>query len=168
MELFLMRHGAAVARGTKGYDEDRHRPLLAAGAREVKAIAKSMRAWGLEFDLILSSPYVRARQTAEIVAAGIKPKGRVKLSDDLTPNGDIGDLLHNLKSLVHSPDRLLLVGHAPHLGLMISFLLTGSEAGAVIELKKAGLCKLEANRLRAGRCASLCWLLTPRQLLRMS
>jgi phosphohistidine phosphatase SixA len=60
----------------------------------------------------------------------------------------------------------VLVGHEPFLSGLISVLLTG-KPGMKIDFKKAALCKLSVEELRFGDCASLCWLLTPRQLGRL-
>ena len=68
MELYILRHAIAVERGSPGFEEDSTRPLTPAGEGKMRQIAKGMRALSVDPDLILSSPYVRARQTAEIVA----------------------------------------------------------------------------------------------------
>ena len=68
MKLYILRHGIAVEPGTPGYETDADRPLTSEGERKMRQIAGAMEALELSFDLILSSPYLRARQTAEIVA----------------------------------------------------------------------------------------------------
>jgi phosphohistidine phosphatase len=72
MEIFLLRHGLAVERGTPGFKDDALRPLTPKGRRQLRKIAAAMKKWICACDLILSSPLVRAKQTAEIVAAGIE------------------------------------------------------------------------------------------------
>ena len=74
MDLYLLRHGIAVEPGSPGYAKDADRPLTPEGERKLGQIAEAMEALELSFDLILSSPYVRARQTAEIVAATLKAR----------------------------------------------------------------------------------------------
>ena len=64
MNLYILRHGIAVERGTPGYAKDADRPLTLEGERKLQLIAQAMKALDLAFDLILSSPYLRARQTA--------------------------------------------------------------------------------------------------------
>ena len=127
-----------------------------------KAVA-AMKKLELSFDLIVSSPFVRARQTAEIVAAGLKLKKRLEFSDGLTPDGDFEALIRELNALKPAPKELLLVGHEPHLSRFIALLCSGN-LNATIEMKKGGLCKLESERLVPGHCARLDWLLTPSQL----
>jgi phosphohistidine phosphatase len=122
-----------------------------------------MRALELRFDLILSSPLIRARQTAEIVAKELKSKQRIVLANELSPGGGVKKLVQKISGLKSSPENLLLVGHEPDLGQLISLLVTGKTGGGFV-LKKGGLAKLELATLRAGKCATLAWLLTPGQM----
>lgn len=161
MELYFLRHGIAVERGTPGYKDDSERPLTPKGRRQLKKIATAMRRMELEFDIILSSPYARAKETAELVAGRYKQKRRVAFSDSLKPGGNGKNLVHQLSKL--SGEKILLVGHEPDLSRLIALLIAGDESIA-IDFKKAGLCKLEIVKLRHGRCATLAWLLTPGQM----
>lgn len=164
MEIYVLRHGLAVARGTDEYKDDSQRPLTVEGRKKMRRIAKAVRRTEVSFDLILASPYVRARQTAAIVANVLRAEKRLKFSDHLAADGDAEDLIDQLKGLYHSPRHVLLVGHEPYLSGLISVLLTGAPDLA-LTLKKGGLCKLTAPRLTYARCATLEWLLTPRQLI---
>ncbi len=166
MNLFLLRHGLAVERGTAGCEKDPDRPLTPKGERRLGRIADAMEAMGLTFDLILSSPYLRARQTAEIVAETFGLRKKLMFSEDLTPTGDAKALIATLNKPDPRPDNVLLVGHEPYLSGLISTLATG-DGHSAIDLKKGGLCKLEVESLRYGRCATLAWLLTPRQMALM-
>jgi phosphohistidine phosphatase len=163
MNLFILRHALAVERGTAGYEKDADRPLTPKGERRTWRAADAMEALGISFDLILTSPYLRARQTAEIVAEAFKAKKKLEFSDELTPNGDPKRLIEQLDTLKPVPRSLLLVGHEPYLSGLISTLLAG-DAKVAMDFKKGGLCKLEIETLRYGRCATLAWLLTPRQM----
>jgi len=164
MELYILRHAIAVDRGTPGYDDDSQRPLTSEGRKKMRCIAKGMKALELKFDLILSSPYVRAKETAEIAAQVLQAQRKLKFSDDLAVDGDPRVLI---KSLERSPKRVLLVGHEPYLSDLASLLISGANS-ANLKLKKGGLCKLTADRLTFGLCAELEWLLTPRQLVRLA
>lgn len=163
MNIFILRHGIAAERGTPGFDNDADRPLLPKGGRRLRAAAAAMEKMELSFDLILSSPFVRARQTAEIIAKELKLKKRLQFTDALAPDGSFKNLVRQLNELRPAPENVLLVGHEPYLSRLISLLISGDEH-AVVEMKKGGLCKLEASSLRAGRCAKLAWLLTPAQV----
>jgi phosphohistidine phosphatase SixA len=106
---------------------------------------------------------VRARQTAEFVAGELKLKKRLKFSDELQPDGSAKNLLRQLHDLKPEPENILIVGHEPYLSCLISLLASGDENMA-IDFKKGGLCKLEVEKLRTGKCARLAWLLTPKQM----
>ena len=159
MELYILRHGIAVERGTPGYKKDSDRPLTPEGEEKMRQIANAMRGMDLKFDLILSSPYARAEQTAKIVAGELDED--VSYSDYLVPGGNALELIGEIND--ERAQRVLLVGHEPDLSSLISVLITGgSDAG--IELKKGGLCRLTTEKLVFGKCARLNWLLTPKQL----
>jgi phosphohistidine phosphatase len=166
MDLYILRHGIAVEPGTPGYENDADRPLTSEGERKLRQIADAMEAMELSFDRIISSPYLRARQTAEIVAEALDARKRLELSDTLTPGGSMRRLVELLHRLKPSPDSVLLVGHEPYLSGLISLLVTGQETSAVV-MKKGGLCKLATDSLKHGRCAALQWLLTPKQMALM-
>ena len=133
-------------------------------SRRIPAAAAAMKKLGLSFDLILSSPFLRARQTAEIVAGELRLKKRLEIFDELVPGGNSRALMQALSELKPAPENVLLVGHEPHLSRLISLLVSGNADAAAIEMKKGGLCKLEAAELRNGQCARLIWLLTPAQM----
>jgi phosphohistidine phosphatase len=167
MNLYLLRHGIAVERGTPGHARDADRPLTGEGERKLKDIGAAMRRLELRFDLILSSPYVRARQTADIVAEVLQARKTIEFSDSLVPGGSTRELVELLDRLRPAPDNVLLVGHEPYLSGLISLLVSGKE-GFLVVLKKGGLCKLATESLRHGRCAALEWLLTPKQMILMT
>ena len=164
MNLYLLRHGIAADPGATGCEDDSERPLIPKGERRLRAAAAAMKKLGLSFDLILSSPFLRARQTAEIVAGELRLKKRLEIFDELVPGGNSRALMQALSELKPAPENVLLVGHEPHLSRLISLLVSGNADAAAIEMKKGGLCKLEAAELRNGQCARLIWLLTPAQM----
>jgi phosphohistidine phosphatase len=159
MEIYILRHGIAVERGTSGHKKDSDRPLTLEGEDKMHQIAKAILGMELKFDLILSSPYKRAEQTANIVASELDEE--VTFSEFLEPDGNALELIAEIND--EKPQRVLLVGHEPYLSQLISVLTTGG-SDATIELKKGGLCKLTTDKLTFGRCATLHWLLTPRLL----
>ena len=163
MNLYILRHGIAVEPGSPGYAKDADRPLTPEGERKLLQIAKAMEALDLTFDLILSSPYLRARQTAEVVAEARKAHKRLEYSDSLIPGGSTKKLVEFLDRLQPTPESVLLVGHEPFLSGLVSLLVAGNEGFCVV-MKKGGLCKLAIDSLKHGRCAVLEWLLTPKQM----
>jgi phosphohistidine phosphatase len=167
MNLFVLRHGIAVEPGTPGYKKDSDRPLTTKGKRQLRQIADAVKEMDLSFDLILSSPFLRAKQTAEIVAKPLKSRKRLAFSDELTPSGSPKALIRQLNEVRPAPENVLLVGHEPYLSQLVALLISG-RATASIDLKKGGLCKLEAGPLRYDHCAKLTWLLTPNQMKLMA
>ena len=157
-ELLLFRHGIAAERAKPSADAradlkvDGERALTAVGRSRSRAVADQLLRLGLGADRLLSSPLVRARQTAEIaMAAGLA--SRLELDGALAPGGDPLPLV-----LACRCSRLMLVGHEPDLGHLACRLL-GAPAGA-IQLKKAGLALIVLTPM-----PSLRLLLTPRLLL---
>jgi phosphohistidine phosphatase len=165
MNLYILRHGLAVERGTPGYKKDSDRPLTAKGKRRMWQIAEAIEAMELNFDMILSSPFLRARQTAEIVAETFELRKKLALTEALTPDGNPKLLVEQLNKL--KVKDILLVGHEPYLSQLIGLLVSGN-TNIALDFKKSGLGKLEAETLRCGRCAMLAWLLTPRQMMLMA
>jgi phosphohistidine phosphatase len=165
MNLFLLRHGLAVEPDALGHDEDAERPLTPKGEHKLLCAAQTMKALGLSFDLILSSPRLRARQTAAIVANALDAKDRLELSHSLVPGAAAQDIIECLRRSP-MPGEVLLVGHEPGLSQLISLLVAG-DSSLSIAMKKGGLCKLSVESLKAGRCAALEWLLTPKQMALM-
>jgi phosphohistidine phosphatase len=163
MNLYLLRHGTATEPEMAGYKPDSERPLTAKGKNRLRTTAKAMEALDLSFDLILSSPFRRAKQTAEIIAKNFKLRKKLAFSDNLTPAGNPRLLIQQLNQFRPEPENVLLVGHEPYLGQLIALLAAGNTR-LEIDFKKGGLCKLEAESLLYGRCAKLVWLLTPRQM----
>jgi len=166
MRLSLLRHGIAADRASPEYENDSERPLTPKGERRMRRIAKGIQASGQSYDLILSSPYLRAKQTAEIVAQVLSTPEGVLLVETLTPEGNPRQLIEALRTDHREREDVLLVGHEPYLSRLISTLLTGSPNLSVV-MKRGGVCALDVETLRFGRCASLISLLGPRQLRRL-
>ncbi len=160
MELYILRHAIAVARGTEGFPDDSDRPLTDKGMAKLRRVTRGMRALDLSFDLILTSPYLRALQTAEIVAADVGARKTLERTPHLAPDGDPRALIDLVRSRSGARARVLVVGHEPYLSQLVSVLVSGDEH-ATITMRKAGLCKLAAQSLRYARCASLEWVLPP-------
>jgi phosphohistidine phosphatase len=167
MNLYLLRHGIAVDPSAPDFANDAERPLTPKGRRRLRQIAEAMGALKISFDLILSSPYVRARQTAEIVTKALKRKKKLKFTEELTPGGNPRSVIQQLNDLRPRPKNVLLVGHEPYLSKLIA-LLTAGNTSMEIDLKKGSLCKLETESLRYARCATLVCLLAPRHLALMA
>ena len=131
----------------------------------MRRAAQGMQALGLKFDAIFSSPYLRARQTAEIVSQVYKIKNKkIHITNNLLPPASIEELLREIFAMGGGPIKtVLFIGHEPHLTEMISCLLKCSKP-LVIDFKKGGLCCLSVRQSRSHPSAVLNWLLTPTQL----
>ncbi|RME92410.1 MAG: phosphohistidine phosphatase SixA [Verrucomicrobia bacterium] len=163
MKLYLLRHGKAEPREGPGLRDDASRALTPEGRRRVELAARGMRRMGLRFDRILSSPLVRARETAEIVAAVLDAGVEVEFSKWLAEDDRQVELIQEIRSLRPPPENLLLVGHEPWLSELVALLIGGGPM-LPIRFKKSGLACLSINALEPGPCGVLEWLLAPRQL----
>lgn len=166
MVLYILRHAIAVEHGTPGYKDDSQRPLTEKGAKKMRRIAEGMLALDLSFDVILSSPFTRAKQTAEIVAGVFHARKKLEFTHHLEVGGDPEKLIEAINENHGSESRLVLVGHEPYLSGLVSMLIAGA-GNLDITMKKGGLCKLSVAGLHYGRCATLEWLLSPGQLVRI-
>src|SRR5262249_4821968 len=122
----------------------------------------------LKFNVILTSPLLRCRQTAEAVAEVLDLQHRVKIMDSLAPGrsfatGEGGHAEIFLELGAYQFDRALLVGHQPDLSELASFLLTGNR-NLNVEFKKGSICAIEVARLPPRGPALLKWMMTPKQL----
>ncbi len=162
MKLYLIRHSNAIDLGTDGYEEDSQRPLTEKGHEKMKKIASALKSLGLNPNLILSSPYVRASQTAEILAKVLKHRKEISYSNLLIPSRNPDEIIGEINEK-YMVDELLLVGHEPCLSGLIGMLISGNPEAA-INIKNGGVCCLSADDLRVERKAVLEWLLTPKIL----
>lgn len=166
MNLYIIRHAIAVEPGTPGFEEDSQRPLTEKGRNKMQAIARGLYALDMNLDLILSSPYLRARETADILADVFKMKAKLALSENLIPMSHTDRLIGEI-SEKYSVDSLAVVGHEPALSALISTLLAGN-LSLLVNMKKGGVCCLTLDNLHHEPRAMLEWLLTPAQLLKLA
>ena len=160
MNLYIIRHAAAVDEAMSDYELDRERPLTDKGRKKMHQIARALRNLGVEFDLILSSPYLRACETAEILGETFKMKKKVIMSDNLVPLANPELLIGEINEK-YPVDSIAVVGHEPYLSALIG-LLIGEDAKIDLTLKKGGVCYLAADDLHHfDHRATLEWLLTP-------
>jgi phosphohistidine phosphatase len=139
MELYLIRHGLAGDRDPIKYPNDDDRPLTEKGREKTKAVARCLYQKQLRFDLILTSPLVRARQTAEIVLK----EGLCDRTEEfaaLAPDGDLQTWIDWYSNSQYNKEDscLALVGHQPDLGNWAELLIWGKSQEKIV-LKKAGV-----------------------------
>jgi phosphohistidine phosphatase len=162
MQIYLMRHGIAVTADAANASSDEERPLTPKGTKRTRQAVKGLTRLGPSIDKVLSSPLLRARQTADIVAEGLRLKDSVEQIPELAPGGDLAELLHRLATYKERAG-VLLVGHQPSLGNVASLLLSGSKE-LQIDLKKSGICCITVDVFPAAGNGILKWMLAPKQL----
>jgi phosphohistidine phosphatase len=155
MELYFLRHGIAADAGPDG-SGDAGRPLTKEGSAKIKAEARGLLKLGVQPDALLSSPLVRARETAAIVAHELGLE--LMLADELAPGCDLARLF-GLLGEHRAAERVMVVGHEPDFSDMIGALTGGSR----VQLKKGGLGRVDLEMLEEG-AGTLIWLLPPRAL----
>jgi len=163
MNLYLIRHAIATTISPEG--EDSQRPLTDKGRTRMYRIAQGLKELGESIDLILTSPYLRATQTAQVLAKKLEvEKDKIIILEPLAPDGQAADVIRTINDKYKDVENIALVGHEPYLSRLISLLLSG-DPNLSITLKKGSVCRLSIASLQAGRCATLDWLLMPAQLV---
>jgi phosphohistidine phosphatase len=130
----------------------------------MRKIALGLRELEGTVDLILTSPYLRAAQTAQILGRVFKlKKGQVIETEHLASMGFPDQLIQLVNEGHPEAGGIMLVGHEPYLSRLISVLVSG-DSNLSLNFKKGGVCRLSLDQLQYGRCATLDWLLFPSQL----
>jgi len=160
IEIILVRHAIAAERGA-AFPDDRLRPLTRGGALRFREAVKGLAELNVAVDLVLTSPLVRARETAMLLAAGLDPNPRVEELEALAPGGRPAAIVEAIKARTKRHRRLALVGHEPDLGELATSLL-GARGNIVF--KKGGACAIDLDGAMPGGPGTLRWLLTPRAL----
>lgn len=159
IELYLVRHAAAAERGPK-HPDDRLRPLTPEGAQKFRDAVRGLAALDIVVDLVLTSPLVRARETATLLAAGLGRRP-VEEVEALAPGGRPAAIIEVLASHAAKYRRLALVGHEPDLGELAARLLG---ARGNVEFKKGAVCAIDLDGATPNGPGTLRWHLPPRVL----
>ena len=161
-EVYLVRHAIAAERGDE-WPDDAKRPLTTRGIARFKEAVDGLAWLKLEVDEIFTSPLVRAKQTASLLAAGLPGKPTVKILESLSPGHAPASVLHELAKTAKR-QRVALVGHEPGLGELAAHLI-GS--GRSLPFKKGAVCRIDIQSFTSRRPGELQWFLTPRMLREM-
>jgi phosphohistidine phosphatase len=164
MQIYIVRHGIAIDRENPKCPPDAERYLTEEGVEKTRQVAKGVAALGAKAELLLSSPYTRATQTAQIFASALDyPKQKIRRTDLLLPGADPSLLFRELaKDKQYT--AIFLFGHAPQLDDILAMAL-GSKHH-ITSLKKAGAALIELKRI-SPPIGQLVWLAPPK-LLRQS
>ena len=161
MRVVLFRHGIAIDRADPACPADELRQLTDRGRKRTRAAARGLSALDLHPDRILSSPWLRARETAEIAASELGfDEDRIEFTRDLLPFAAPATLHEDL--LATGGSEVLLAGHSPHLDDLLRE-LTGVGNLSILRLKKAGAASITIS---SGH-GSLDWMISPRELRRL-
>jgi phosphohistidine phosphatase len=161
MRLVFFRHGPADSRDPGKWPDDSLRPLTSRGEDRTKraaaGLAKLLRGSRV---IVLTSPLVRARQTAELLVEALG-EAKLETAPGLSPGGNPRDVLARVAK-VRADDAIVLVGHEPDLGVLAGRLALGAKGE--LPLRKAGAVSLLLDGAPATGAAELEWLVSPRVL----
>ena len=165
MEIFLLRHGKAEER-TYNIRSDSKRKLTEAGKKEIKLVAKGIRNLNIDFDFVISSPLVRAKQTAEITLKYVDNTKPLQIWNELKPEIDVKKTITKLTTISPS-SSVLLIGHEPHLTTLIGTIISSNSKNLNIFLKKGGFVHIQASQEKSSIFGSLRSILTPKQIKKL-
>jgi phosphohistidine phosphatase len=157
--LYLVRHAIAAERGDE-WPDDTKRPLTSKGAARMREIARGLRELDVTVDVVLTSPLIRAKQTAQLLVDSLKPAPALAVVQALAPGGTPAQVAEALGQFRRSR-RLAIVGHEPGLGELAAWLIGAKTA---IPFKKGGVARIDAPTLPPSGGGELAWLATPRML----
>ena len=158
MNILLIRHADALPPGRGDIHDDESRPLSEAGVAQCRPLARALERLGVRPDIVVSSPLLRARQTASGLLQNWEGKPpELRIAEELAPGGKKTKLARMLRGL--TGETIALVGHMPDVGLFAAWLIGGKKAH--FEFAKAGAAFLVSDTVAAKGGAALAWMLTP-------
>ncbi|HZV05508.1 MAG TPA: phosphohistidine phosphatase SixA [Gemmataceae bacterium] len=158
MDLYVIRHADAQPLGEDGIQNDADRPLTKQGLTQCGSLAETLERQGVHLDCIITSPLLRARQTAEGLLEHLAPrKPQLHICDQLAPGGKRKKLTRFLCSF-DSPS-VAIVGHMPDLGVYLGWLIGSSKAQ--IDLAKAGVACINFEDELDKGAGALTWMVSP-------
>lgn len=154
MEIYLLRHG--IAEDLRAGQKDADRALTDEGKRKLRVVARRARLAGVKPTLIVTSPYRRAVETAEIVAAELKYKGQLLRTKALVPDSSPEAVWEEIRA--HKQElQIILAGHEPLFSALAAYLLNAPSL--VIDFKKGALMRVDIEQLSAHPRGILKWML---------
>ena len=163
MKLIFMRHGIAIERETPGCPPEYDRYITSEGREELEKEIRGICALKIKFDRVLSSPLVRAWQTAEIVVRSQKKALRIDRCDALAPGKDFAELTRILR-VIPDDSTVLLTGHEPDISHTVCLICYGRILDR-FSLKKGAMACVEVGGWEPVPIGALRWLLPPRLLI---
>ena len=154
--IYLVRHAIAGERGPE-YPDDTKRPLTRKGKERMRRAVAGFRNLEPEIEVVISSPLVRAMQTATILIEGLKGSPVLQKMKALSPDQSPEKVAKALAK-IHVDGAIALVGHEPDLGQLAAWLIGSPRA---IPFKKGGIARIDVSKLPPGQDGNLVWLATP-------
>ncbi len=162
MNIYIIRHAWAGHGGDPAWPDDSQRPLTPEGRKRFRRMVKKLAARGFDPQIVLTSPLVRCRQTAEVVAEVVDGKPRVVEREELAPGADLDLLLSWMEREARSRDQVAWVGHAPDVGRLASELI--SDGHGDIRFAKGAVAAIRFDGFPEPAQGELCWLVTAKTL----
>ncbi|MBL7544209.1 MAG: phosphohistidine phosphatase SixA [Bdellovibrionaceae bacterium] len=169
MYLYIIRHAVAEEREdfAKKNTDDSLRPLTAKGKKKLQKMILGLEKEFEKMDVIVTSPYLRAKQSAQIIAELADGATKVVESAELVPHAPPQALVKWLKTQCGKCKKVAVVGHEPHISAFTSYLLSGSLVENFIEMKKSSVALVDVGNFEdlTPSKAKLQWLVSPRILV---
>jgi phosphohistidine phosphatase len=159
IELYLVRHAIAAERGRE-WPDDTKRPLTERGVHRFKEEVGGLRALDVTIHEIITSPLVRAKQTADLLAAGLVGKPVVRLLKALEPGHSPSAVMGQVARLARR-NKVAIVGHEPGLGELAAHLIGASRP---LPFRKGSVCRIDMESFTSRHAGSLIWFVTPKML----
>ena len=158
MEVYLLRHGIAEDDSPTGRDADRS--LTNEGRRKLKEVLKGVAAAHVVPEVIVSSPYVRARQTAEIACEVLGYKEEVHLSNALVPESDPQQVWQEIRNSYRGVRSIIISSHEPLMGRCTGYLLGYPDL--LVDFKKGAIARIDVQQFGIQPRGLLKWMLVPK------
>jgi phosphohistidine phosphatase len=162
VELYIVRHAIAAERGPE-WPDDNKRPLTERGIERFKEVVTGLVFLEVQLDIVFTSPLMRARQTAELLAEGLPEVVPVETADALAPGHTTLEVMEQIAREAGGATRVAVVGHEPDLGALAGWLIGARRS---LPFKKGGVCRFEMDSLTS-RYATLSWHIPPKALRKL-
>jgi phosphohistidine phosphatase len=162
VELYIVRHAIAAERGPE-WPDDTKRPLTDRGIERFKEAVDGLVWLGVQIDVVLTSPLARAKQTAQLLSAGLPAKPPIKTIDALAPGHVPAETMEQVGREGAARSHVAIVGHEPDLGELTGWLVGTRRA---VPIKKGGICRIDLDTLTS-RHGTLAWHLPPKVLRKL-
>jgi phosphohistidine phosphatase len=157
MEIYILRHG--IAEDAPAGQPDSERALTSDGRKKLRNVLRVAASAGVAPSLIMSSPYKRALQTAQLAAEILEYQGDLLRTKTLEPNSAPKAVWDEIR--VHKDEaRILLVGHEPLFSRLMAYLLGSPDLQ--VDFKKGAIACIELDHFPAEPHGVLRWMLTSR------